>query len=222
MLHSGLPKRNQGAHVLVTDLDVGPQDLQQCADAVIRLRAEYLWGAGRADDVCFRFTRGDLATWARWRDGWRPRMHDNAVRWERSAPPALDRANFRSYLDTVFTFAGTSSLSRELTTPTARDHILPGDVLIEPGFPGHAVVVLDVAEDRQGRRIYLLGQSYMPAQQLHVLKAPGSSLSPWYEADPRGPVATPEWRFPEHSWRRFPEPTCRVPARRALAPARRN
>src|SRR3954466_9542637 len=41
-LYDGTLKGNQGAQYAVIDMDVGNEDLQQCADSVIRLRAEYL------------------------------------------------------------------------------------------------------------------------------------------------------------------------------------
>src|SRR5690349_16534601 len=42
-LYNHLPKRNQQAQFAVLDMPIGNQDLQQCADVVMRLRAEYLY-----------------------------------------------------------------------------------------------------------------------------------------------------------------------------------
>ena len=44
MLYNGTKKPNQKAHFAVIDIDTGTRDLQQCADAVIRLKAEYHYG----------------------------------------------------------------------------------------------------------------------------------------------------------------------------------
>src|SRR5262249_31014968 len=48
-LYDGTLKGHQAAQFAVVDLDVGKQDLQQCADTVIRLRAEYLYSTRRFD-----------------------------------------------------------------------------------------------------------------------------------------------------------------------------
>lgn len=39
-LYNGRPKENQDAQFAVLDISVGHEDLQQCADAVMRLRAQ--------------------------------------------------------------------------------------------------------------------------------------------------------------------------------------
>ena len=51
----------------------------------------------------------------------------------------------------------------------------PGDVFIKGGSPGHAVIVVDVAIYTQtGKKVFLLAQSYMPAQQIHILVNPAT------------------------------------------------
>jgi hypothetical protein len=39
LLYNGAPKFRQDVHAAVIDIDVGTRDLQQCADATMRLRA---------------------------------------------------------------------------------------------------------------------------------------------------------------------------------------
>ncbi|WP_373285429.1 DUF4846 domain-containing protein [Puia dinghuensis] len=55
-------------------------------------------------------------------------------------------------------------------------------------------------------RIYLLAQSYMPAQTIHIVINPlNPTLSPWYDADPtRGLIETPEWTFTISQLRMWP------------------
>lgn len=219
LLFDGSPKIEQTAHVAVVDLEVGSRDLQQCADAVIRLRAEWLWASGRKDEIAFDFTSGDRASWAAWRAGERPVVVGSFVRWMRRAPPEDSRAAFRSYLETVFRYAGSASLERELTPVEREASVVPGDVFIQGGHPGHAVLVVDVAEDvAASRRYFLLAQSYMPAQQVHLLRNPARA-DPWYLAGAPGPLVTPEWIFPPGSLRRFSPATMPVPIDRPEAPA---
>jgi len=205
LLFDGELKGNQSAQVAVIDLDVGKRDLQQCADAVIRLRAEYLLQAGRGRDVCFRFTNGEPAAWTRWADGLRPVIDGRRTSWVKKAKAASGYSVFRDYLTVVFRYAGTASLERELTLA---DRVEPGDVFIEGGFPGHAVIAVDVAASPAGRAV-LLAQSYMPAQQMHVLVNPSDpAMSPWYRYDPSAPLETPEWRFDSGRAVRFSEQGC--------------
>jgi hypothetical protein len=207
-LHDGRLKGNQEAHWAVIDIDTGSRNLQQCADAVMRLRAEYLRASGRGKSVAFDFTSGDRAAFAQWSEGYRPRVRGNAVSWQRSARPDDSYESFRAYLDVVFTYAGSASLERELTRVASPQEIAPGDVFIQGGAPGHAVLVLDVAaHERSGRKVFLLAQSYMPAQDVHVLRSPGSSNGdPWYAADFEGALETPEWTFEKKHLRRFAAP----------------
>ncbi len=202
-LHNGRLKGNQRAHAAVVDIDVGRRDLQQCADAVIRLRAEYLYAAGRMSEIAFRFTSGDEARFSRWAQGWRPRVRGNRVTWERGRPSGTGRASFRAYLRTVFTYAGTISVRRDLWHAGV-DDIRIGDVFVQAGSPGHAVLVVDLAENDAGRKVMLLAQSYMPAQDIHVLRNP-KGPGAWYPVRFGAGLETPEWTFRAGDLRRFPE-----------------
>ena len=71
-----------------------------------------------------------------------------------------------------------------------------GDVLIKGGSPGHAMLVVDMAINKEGKKIILLSQGYMPAQDIHIVKNPiNGNLSPWYTADNEIDINTPEWTF---------------------------
>ncbi|OWP63308.1 hypothetical protein CDA63_09800 [Hymenobacter amundsenii] len=202
-LYNGQRKDRQDVHTAVIDLDVGARDLQQCADAVIRLRAEYLFSQN-PDQVHFHLTSGDDIGFKNWYSGTGFRVVGDAVQPASRPAEAPTHANFRRYLDQIFTYAGTLSLSRELQ-PTPLAQVQPGDVLIRGGSPGHAVLVLDVAtQPGTGRRLALLAQSYMPAQQMHVLRNDDSSLGAWFYLDPKqARVETPEWTFRSSELGRF-------------------
>ena len=203
-LYNGQVKTNQ-VHVAVVDMEIGSNDLQQCADAVIRLRAEYLHGRKLYGLIHFNFTNGFRADYVQWARGYRIEVKDNQARWVWTKEPSTDYVAFRKYLDVVFTYAGTFSLSQEMARADWKD-IQPGDVLIRGGSSGHAVIVVDVAVNHStGKMIFLLAQSYMPAQDIHVLKNPSDpSLSPWYEVDPDAElIRTPEWDFNTDELRRF-------------------
>jgi hypothetical protein len=183
LTYTGVPKWRQDVHVAVIDIDVGSRDLQQCADAIMRLRGEWLFSAGRP--VAFNDTDGKRRTF--------------------SARDRSDHAAFRKYMDLVFAYAGTYSLEHELKPAPLAD-IQIGDVFVKGGFPGHAVLVADMAENAQtGEKRFLLIQSYMPAQEMHVLKNPAApDGSPWYPAAFSGNLVTPEWTFAPGALHRWP------------------
>ncbi len=202
LLHDGRPKKNQEAHFAVIDMDVSRADLQQCADAVIRLRSEYLRSRGLSGSIRWSYTSGDMISFSTWASGRRPVVNGQRVSWIPEKKNDASYESFRRYLENIYTYAGSRSLARDLVRiPFAKAAI--GDVFLQAGSPGHAVIVVDGAE-RGKEKAFLLAQSYMPAQEMHVLRNPGSSDNPWYFADSIGPeLGTPEWTFPRESLRRF-------------------
>jgi len=207
LYYNGAEKRNQAAAYAVVDMDIGNKDLQQCADAVIRLRAEYLYMNKLYDRICFNFTSGFKAEYKKWAEGYRIKVNGNKVSWYKHREKDYSYKTFRAYLDYVFMYAGTLSLSAELiSVPYSSLNI--GDVFIQGGSPGHAVIVTDIAVNpTTNKKVYILAQSYMPAQDIHILVNPvNKKLSPWYELSSDNEpdkVITPEWTFTKKDLKRF-------------------
>jgi hypothetical protein len=185
----------------VVAIDIGNVDLQQCADSVIRLHAEWQYAEGRRDQS-YRAASGAAMPFARWARGERLVPDGMGFAWKASGRADAGRASFRRWLDGVFAFANTGSLARD-GEPVAPDDLRPGDFVVQAGSPGHAVLVLDVA--RAGdRRALLLGQGFMPAQSFQVLR-PGEGAA-WFLVEPGATALdTPFWPpFPWKALRRFP------------------
>lgn len=173
-LFNGTPKSDQDLHYAVLNWSVGKKDLQQCADAVMRLRAEYLFEHHLFDSIVFFDNEG------------------GAYKWKEGG----DRKNWQHYLDRVFGMCGTASLSKQMKQKASVLEIMPGDVFIRGGFPGHAMIVMDVVVNDRGEKKVLLAQSYMPAQDIHIVKDPLSNTdSPWIPVPGNGKIYTPEWVF---------------------------
>jgi len=203
-LFNGDLKRNRHVHAAVLSFDVGSSDLQQCADAVMRLRAEYLFHKKAFDSITFTFTNGTKAPYSKWRAGYRTQVSGNAVAWVKKANVDTSYVAFRKYMNTVFMYCGTYSLSKELKHISITT-IKAGDVFITGGFPGHAMMVMDVARNKTtGKKIFMLAQSYMPAQDIHIVKNSNNmEISPWFEIPENERLETPEWTFEVSDLKRF-------------------
>lgn len=179
-LYNGKEKYNQQAQYAVLNISVGNKDLQQCADAIMRIRAEFLKATNLP--ICFSDNANKKYCWSNY-------QHKG---WQR-------------YLETVFGMCGTLSLEKELK-PTSWKNLKPGDVLIKGGSPGHAVLVMDVARHPgTGEQLFLLAQSYMPAQDVHILQnLSEKSISPWFREPLQNTIFTPEWTFYANQLRSWP------------------
>jgi hypothetical protein len=132
---------------------------------------------------------------------------DGRTYWTKSPTDVNRYTTFKRYLEFIFTHGDIETLLDDVQR-SSLEHILPGDMFIQITRPGHVVVVVDVAENTvTGDRIFLLAQSYKPAQSLHVLVNPNNTeLSPWYSvADIDDKITTPEFIFYRRDLRRFRE-----------------
>lgn len=190
--------KNEAVYEAVVDMEITNRDLQQCADAIMRLRGEYFYSIKSYDKISFTLTNGFKMDYTEWMKGNRLVVNGNKTSWLKKAEPSNTHEDFRKYMDIVFTYAGTLSLSKSMHIKNI-NNLSAGDIFILGGSPGHAVIVVDVAENKQGEKIFMIAQSYMPAQETQILKNNKDiNLSPWYSAKIIKKIYTPQWTFDVH------------------------
>jgi len=190
-------------HDAILEVPVPTNGLQQCADALMRLRAEYLWDQNRKNEIGFNFTSGHYCSWKKYAEGFRPKINGNKVTFHKTAPPNASKANFYKYLNLIYTYAGTLSLHTELPKVQIKD-LRIGDMLVKPGSPGHIEIIVDKIENDKGDKLYLLAQGNTPAQNVCLLKNfEDTSISPWYRFKENNAVYTPSYYFEKATFVRF-------------------
>lgn len=176
-----LPLKPKGAKVqLFTGGDANLQNLayavvnlpllsnaEQCADCCYRLRSEYLYQAGKFSQIAYKDVNGNMLRYG----------------------GDVSRKSFESYLRSVYNVASTFSLSRFLPTRQLHDMQI-GDVFVfaaadRPGYRyGHAVMVVDMAVNKEGKKVFLLAEGNTPAREIHVMRNwKNPFLSPWFQID---------------------------------------
>lgn len=186
--------KNKKVYLAVADYPLGNRDLQQCADVVIRLRAEYLYENNRQDEIHFNFVSGFNAEFSKWSSGKGISVNGNTVSWTTNRNNNDSYESFQKYLDMVYAYASTLSLEKELVQKPFEE-IAIGDVFIQAGSPGHCVIVVDMAINKTtGDKILMLAQGYMPAQDIQILIGDEEN-SPWFSANIEEELITPEWVF---------------------------
>lgn len=203
LLYNGAKKGNQRAHAAIFALPIEAEDLQQCADSVMRVYAEYCWQMGQPEKLAFHFTNGFLTEYSKWREGYRIKVDGNQVYWVKSSGYDDSYACFQAYMRIVFSYAGTLSMDTYEARQISLHELQVGDIFLKGGSPGHVVMVVDICENEAGEKAFLLGQGYMPAQEFHVINNPAHRDDPWYyEDEVNYPFRTAEYTFPEGSLKR--------------------
>lgn len=202
--YDGKPYIYQAGHVGVLEVAVPENGLQQCADALIRLRTEYLWEQQRKQEIGFNFTSGHYCSWSQYADGYRPKVNGNKVAFLKTARADASKKNLYNYLNLIYTYAGTYSLSQELVEITSLASVEIGDLLIYPGFPGHVMMIGDIAQNTKGELRFLFFQGNTPAQSVHIIKnAENTEISPWYDLAGKTSLETPIYTFSSFEIVRF-------------------
>ncbi|GAB3928383.1 DUF4846 domain-containing protein [Mucilaginibacter myungsuensis] len=179
----GTPTRNYRGEIArtdaytagVIDMSLGKRDLQQCADAVMRLRAEYLYQQKKYNTIAFNFTSGFKCDYLHYANGYR---YANG-KWVLKSGKDHSYKTFLNYMDLVFSYAGTLSLEKELVKVNTAAELKAGDVFIKGGSPGHCFMVMAIAENSTHEKKFLLAQSFMPAQDIQLLK--NANGNAWFD-----------------------------------------
>lgn len=158
-----LPKSTY-EQIAVVDLPLlFEKDLEQCADFSMRFWAEYLRKIDALDILSLYDFYGN------------------------KRPFSKSGKSFRNYLYWHMSYSNSYSLKLGANKVSLVSELRAGDMFVqndsEEGI-GHVSVVVDEAQNSFGHKVYLVGYSYMPAQQFHIEKADEEhGLSGWFTAD---------------------------------------
>ena len=137
---------------------------EQCADATMRIRAEYLWQQKRYSEIGFYNVNGN-------------RMNYTG---------GNSRKAFESYMRKVFGLCSTYSVYHE-TKPRDVLDVRPGDVLVYPARQGmkygHALIVVDVARNSSGKVAIMCAEGNTPARNKHIVRNLNPLNNPWFIFD---------------------------------------
>lgn len=193
--YRGKPVDDADKAAAIVNYDIGNRDLQQCADAIIRLRAEFLYKHNRANEIEFHFTDGKLYRYSDYLNGKRPVLQaGKLIMRETLTTKSSTHQNLRNYLDIVYAYAGTISLEKELK-PSNKLGI--GVIIIKGGSPGHCFIIVDEKENIRGEKLFKLVEGYSPAQSIYVLKNPENGTE-WHSLVKGAPIRTASYYFPRY------------------------
>lgn len=203
LLYDGREKGNQSAHIAVFRLPIESEDLQQCADSIMRVYGEYYYGKKAYDKITFTLGNGFIADFDKWRSGYSISVSGNKIAWVYSSKNDSSYDSFKRFMRIVFAYSGTLNMdysSKKIKLSEAK----VGDIFVRGGSPGHVVMIADICKNKKGKKAYLLAQGYLPAQEFQLLKNPLHEEDPWYyEEEIKYPLRTPEYSFDKGSLRRY-------------------
>ena len=201
--YDGSEHFSQDGHFGILELQVAENGLQQCADVLIRLYAEYLWKHKKYETIGFEFTSGHYCSWLKYAEGYRPNIKGNKVTFVKKRSTDHSKKNFVRYLNLIYTYSGTLSLYNELDAVKHVDDLQIGDMVVSPGTPGHVAMIVDAMVNEEGVRRFVMMQGYTPSQSVSLLKNEGSAMNPWYELKIEEPLLIPGYYFEKAQFMRF-------------------
>lgn len=180
--YDGIEKLNPNLYVGVLNLEPLKKNVQFYANAILRLRAEHSFIQKHYTN--FNFAE-DIDTYKQYVKG------------------DFSYKKFLAYLDYMLLNTSPNTIDSMLED-IALEEMAVGDLFYQSShLKSNAVLVIDVAVDQHGNKLFLLAHSHYPGQDIQVLSNPSNEfISPWYE-NKKGVLLTPEWRFSSSDLKRF-------------------
>jgi hypothetical protein len=164
----------------VMDIDIHNRRTEQCMDILVRLYSEYCWQRGHLQELKFPLPGGYFLTWQDWMNGLRPKFKSYHVSMYKTQPQDSSYKNFESYLRTVYAESHTQQFFHAYVTIDRRK-LQVGDFIVLKGSKAHAVMIVDLVKDDQGKKKMLVGHGDTPACQFYLLSY--KKNQPWFPVD---------------------------------------
>ena len=161
----------------VVNMNIHGKNLDQCMDILMRLRSEYLISKKRKQKITFPLPDGTMLSWQAWKSGYRFRLKNYHFQLYKATSQDSSQRNFEIYLRNIFDYTGTQAFYHYYKT-IPYDSLKIGDFIVKKNPHGHAVMIIDIAEDSSGNKIALFGQGDTPACQFYVLNF--RKNNPWF------------------------------------------
>jgi hypothetical protein len=174
--------------IRVIQLDNPSHGMQQCADTVIRLWAEYLKSRDQLDQLELHTQNGQSSSWRRWAAGYRPVLKGNSFHWIKKESPTSNQTrelHFKEYITWLMQWTGTLALARDLSRVTQSELDI-GHMFVHPNRSGnnigHISIIVDKAvQEGNSVPIYLIAWGFIPAQDFHIIQPPRNLPHyPWF------------------------------------------
>jgi hypothetical protein len=135
-------------------------DLEQCADFAMRFWAEYHKSHNLLSDL-YLFN------------------YNGTKKYYRDS-----NQKYHSFLRSAFAYANSYSLKKGCKKISAIE-LQPGDLIVQntDGGIGHVSVILNSCKNKAGKHYYLIGYSFMPAQEFHIEHAMKYGKKGWFTID---------------------------------------
>ena len=123
-------------------------DIEQCADYCMRFWAEYHKSMNKLDQLYLFDYNGKKKSFS------------------------SSGKSYNAFLKWTFSYSNSYSLKKGCLEIKEEDAV-PGDMVVqnESGGAGHVSMIVDMAESKEGKKVYLIGFGFMPAQEFHIEKA---------------------------------------------------